>query len=252
MRLIGHRGARQEAPENTLAGFRHLRTLGVRAVEFDIHLSRDGEMVIIHDAELSRTTSGHGLVREHSAAQLAALDATAQFRSPATADGPGQAWSPREGVPTLAQVLAELGDFNHLELELKVQDEADEMAVVAALPSLWQQFALTGRARCTSFNPRLLHRLQQHAPALPRGFLSEADFAGDIVQVAQALGCDAIGPHASRVTPALVTRAHAAGLWVSTWTVNDREQALALAAMGVDGLITDIPTQAKNWLHWRV
>ena len=67
MRLIGHRGARGEAPENTLSGFRHLRALGVRAVEFDIHLSADGELMVIHDAELSRTTSGHGLVREHSA-----------------------------------------------------------------------------------------------------------------------------------------------------------------------------------------
>lgn len=245
MRLIGHRGARREAPENTLGGFRHLRAVGVRAVEFDIHVSRDGELVVIHDAELARTTSGQGWVREHSAAELAALDACHQPAHSGFAP-----WPVPEGVPTLAQVLAELTDFRHLELEIKVQQEADEQAVVAALPAIWRDFALAGRARCTSFNPRLLHRLQQQAPELPRGFLVEADFAGDIVQVAQALGCDAIGPHAQCMTPALVAQAHAANLWVSTWTVNDREQALALAAMGVDGLITDIPTQAKHWLAW--
>lgn len=245
MRLIGHRGARGEAPENTLSGFRHLRTLGVRAVEFDIHLSADGELVVIHDAELSRTTSGHGLVREHSATALAALDACHQPAHKGFAP-----WSKREGVPTLAQVLAELSDFSHIELELKVQHEDDEVAVVAALPAMWQRFNLAGRARCTSFNPRLLHRLQQQAPELPRGFLVEDDFAGDIVQVAQALGCDAIGPNVNLLNAELVSQAHSAGLWVSTWTVNDRQRALELEAMGVDGLITDTPALAKSWLNW--
>jgi glycerophosphoryl diester phosphodiesterase len=245
MRLIGHRGARGEAPENTLGGFRHLRALGVRAVEFDIHLSADAELVVIHDAELSRTTSGHGLVRDHSAAELAALNACHQAAHQGFAP-----WPEREGVATLAEVLAELSEFSHLELELKVQNEADEAAVVAALPALWQRFGLAGRARCTTFNPRLLHRLQQLAPELPRGFLVEDSFAGDMVQVALALGCDAIGPHANLLTAELVAQAHASGLWVSTWTVNDREQALALEAMGVDGLITDTPTLAKSWLNW--
>ena len=127
MRLIGHRGARGEAPENTLSGFRHLRALGVRAVEFDIHLSADGELMVIHDAELSRTTSGHGLVREHSAAELAALNACHQPAHKGFAP-----WPKSEGVPTLAQVLTELSDFSHIELELKVQHEDDEAAVVAA------------------------------------------------------------------------------------------------------------------------
>lgn len=245
MRLIGHRGARGEAPENTLSGFRHLRTLGVRAVEFDIHLSADGELVVIHDAELSRTTSGHGLVREHSATALAALDACHQPAHKGFAP-----WPKHEGVPTLAQVLVELSDFSHIELELKVQHEDDEVAVVAALPAMWQRFNLAGRARCTSFNPRLLHRLQQQAPELPRGFLVEDDFAGDIVQVAQALGCDAIGPNVNLLNAELVSQAHSAGLWVSTWTVNDRQRALELEAMGVDGLITDTPALAKSWLNW--
>lgn len=245
MRLIGHRGARREAPENTLSGFQHLRAIGVRAVEFDIHLSADGELMVIHDAELSRTTSGHGVVREHSAAELAALDACHQPAHKGFAP-----WPKREGVPTLAQVLTELYDFTHIELELKVKHEDDEAAVVAALPAIWQRFNLSSRARCTSFNPRLLHRLQQQAPELPRGFLVEDGFAGDIVQVAQALGCDAIGPHTNLLTAELVAQAHTAGLWVSTWTVNDRQRALALEAMGVDGLITDTPTLAKSWLSW--
>lgn len=238
MLIIGHRGARREAPENTLAGFRHLRDLGVRAVEFDIQVSRDGELVVIHDAVLERTTNGRGQVGEYIAADLANLDACRV---------PFPAWPVREGVPTLDQVLTVLADFTHLELEVKARSPEDEAAVIARLPALWQKHGLAGRARTTSFNPRYLHGMREAAPEITRGFLCEADFAGDAVQVATALACTSLGPAESLCTPALVAAAHEAGLIVSTWTVNSQARAQTLRAMGVDGLITDIPTQALRW-----
>lgn len=241
MRLIGHRGARAEAPENTLAGFRHLRELGVRAVEFDIRVSADGELVVIHDAQLDRTTDGIGNVADFSSAELAALDASHR----AFPD-----WPNREGIPSLAQVLAELSDFRHIELEVKVADATGEARVIEALPALWTRFDLAGRARVTSFNPRLLFGVQQAHPHINRGFLFEADFLGDAIQVAEALGCDAIGPHESRCDEAIIAAAHERGWWVSTWTVNAPERALHLERIGLDGLITDCPSQAQHWLRW--
>ena len=238
MLIVGHRGARREAPENTLAGFRHLRDLGVRAVEFDIQVSADGELVVIHDPVLERTTNGRGQVGEHSAADLAALDACRV---------PFPAWPAREGVPTLDQVLAVLAGFTHLELEVKARTEADEAAVIARLPALWAKHGLAGRARTTSFNPRYLHGIRAAAPDIARGFLCEADFGGDAVQVATALGCTSLGPNESLCTHELTEAAHAAGLYVSTWTVNSQARAQALRAMGVDALITDVPTQALAW-----
>lgn len=238
MLIIGHRGARAEAPENTLGGFRHLRDLGVRAVELDIQVSSDGELVVIHDPSLERTTSGNGLVSAQTAATLATLD-VGRHAWPQ--------WPQREGVPTLAQVLALLPDFIHLELEVKARSEADEAAVIARLPALWQQFSLSGRARTTSFNPRYLFGIRQAAPDIARGFLFEEDFMGDALQVSQTLGASSLGPHQARVTEALVRDAHAQGLIVSTWTVNDETRARQLAGWGVDGLITDIPSQALHW-----
>lgn len=238
MKIIGHRGARREAPENTLAGFRHLHALGVRAVEFDIQVSADGKLVIIHDPALERTTSGQGAVGEYLATELAALDACHQ----AFPD-----WPVSEGVPRLEEVLALLGDFDHLELEVKARTPADEAAVIARLPALWERFGLAGRARTTSFNPRYLMGIREVAPHITRGFLYEEDFIGDPLAAAMALGCTSLGPHQARCTAELVAAAHATGLIVSTWTVNTRERALELAAMGVDGIITDVPTQALSW-----
>lgn len=238
MLIVGHRGARAEAPENTLSGFRHLHALGVRAVEFDIQVSGDGELVIIHDADLQRTSTGEGSVHDWPAAKLAELDACHR----AFPD-----WPFSEGIPRLDEVLALLTDFVHIELEVKARTPEHEAVVIAKLPALWEKYQLAGRARTTSFNPRYLHGMLQTTPHIPRGFLFEEDFAGDVIAVATAVGATSLGPHQRRCTPELIQQAHKAGLMVSTWTVNDQSRAMALAAMGVDAIITDVPTQALGW-----
>lgn len=238
MLIIGHRGARREAPENTLAGFHHLQELGIRAVEFDIQVSADGELVVLHDPELERTTSGQGLVGTHSAEALSRLDACHS----AFPD-----WPSAEGVPRLSEVLALLGDFTHIELEVKAKSEADEAVVIARLPALWAKFKLAGRARTTSFNTRYLRGIEQAAPDISRGLLCNEYFMGDAIETALGLGATSLGPHYTRCSEALIHAAHSAGLVVTTWTVNDEATANHLAAAGVDGIITDIPTQALHW-----
>lgn len=238
MLIVGHRGARAEAPENTLSGFRHLHGLGVRAVEFDIQVSADGELVIIHDADLQRTSNGIGSVHEQTAEALARLDACHR----AFPD-----WPLSEGIPRLTDVLALLDDFTHIELEVKARTPEHEAAVIAALPALWDKHQLAGRARTTSFNPRYLQGIKAAAPHIPRGFLFEDDFTSDPVAMAVTLGATSLGPHQRRCMPALIAEAHAAGLMVSTWTVNDPARARALGAMGVDAIITDVPSQALQW-----
>jgi len=238
MLIVGHRGARAEAPENTLSGFRHLHQLGVRAVEFDIQVSGDGELVIIHDADLQRTSTGQGSVHDWPAAKLAELDACHRAFP---------AWPVSEGIPSLDDVLALLTDFVHIELEVKARTPAHEAVVIATLPALWEKHRLAGRARTTSFNPRYLHGMLQAAPHIPRGFLFEEDFAGDVIAVANAVAASSLGPHQRRCNPELIAQAHAAGLMVSTWTVNDQQRARELAGMGVDAIITDVPTQALRW-----
>lgn len=235
MRLIGHRGARGEAPENTLGGFRYLRGLGVRAVELDIQVSADGELVVIHDSSLERCTDGHGQVGDMPGTALAALDASHKAFP---------AWPAVEGVPTLRAVMEILHDFEHVQFEVKAASDRDVARVVECFPRLWQEFGFGDRGYTTSFNPRYLQLIREQAPSIPRGFLFEKDFSPDPVAAARDLGCRSLGPHQERCTPRLVQDAHAAGLLVSTWTVNTPERMRELADMGVDSLITDFPGRA--------
>lgn len=235
MRLIGHRGARGEAPENTLSGFRHLRALGVRAVELDIVVSGDGELVVIHDSFIDRTTLGHGRVGDMTAAELATVDATHRAFP---------AWPETEGVPTLREVMAALQDFAHIQFEVKARSEDEALFVAEKFPPLWREFGFGDRAFTTSFNPHYLDYVRQAAPEIPRGFLFELDFSLDPLAIAQALGCRSLGPHQERCSHDLIRQAHVAGLTVSTWTVNTPERMRELAAMGVDSIITDLPSLA--------
>lgn len=235
MRLIGHRGARGEAPENTLGGFRYLRHLGVRAVELDIVVSGDGELVVIHDSFIDRTTLGHGRVADLTAAELAALDATHRSFPD---------WPETEGVPGLRAVMEVLRDFEHIQFEVKARSEEEALFVAERFPPLWREFGFGERAFTTSFNPHYLDYVRQAAPEIPRGFLFELDFSLDPVAIALSLGCRSLGPHQERCTPALVAQAREAGLIVSTWTVNSPARMRELAAAGVDSIITDVPALA--------
>lgn len=243
MRLIGHRGARGEAPENTLSGFRYLRDLGVRAVELDIQVSGDGELVVIHDAHLARSTLSGGDVAHKTAAELAQVDACHRAHPH---------WPHTEGVPRLREVMQVLRDFSHIQFEVKAQSAAHCRVVAEQFPRLWRECgfdknpagASTPRALTTSFNADYLQLMAALAPEIPRGFLFELEFAGDAVATALSLGCVSLGPHQARCDAALIRAAHAAGLQVSTWTVNDVARMHALAADGVDSLITDFPSLA--------
>lgn len=235
MRLIGHRGARGEAPENTLSGFRHLRALGLRAVELDIVVSGDGELMVIHDNFIDRSTLGRGRVGDMTAAELATVDATHRAFP---------AWPETEGIPCLRDVMTLLQDFEHIQFEVKARGEDEALLVAEKFPPLWREFGFGERAFTTSFNPHYLQYVRRAAPEIPRGFLFELDFSLDPVAIALSLGCRSLGPHQERCTPDLIRQAHAAGLLVSTWTVNTPERMRELAAMDVDGIITDVPTLA--------
>lgn len=235
MRLIGHRGARGEAPENTLSGFRYLRDLGVRAVELDIQVSADAELVVIHDNSLERTTLGQGEVRLTDSRRLAEVNATQR----AFPD-----WPAVEGIPALRDVMAILRDFKHIQFEVKATSDKDCRIVAEKFPLLWREFGFGDRAFTTSFNPRYLDMIRESAPEIPRGFLFELDFAGNPVEQASALGCRALGPHQGRCDQALVESARTAGLMIATWTVNDPARMQDLARLGIDGLITDVPSLA--------
>lgn len=232
MQLIGHRGARQEAPENTLGGFTYLAQLGLGAVEFDVRQLHDDTLVVIHDADLLRTTGQATSVYDLSQTDLAAIDQRHNWMD----------WQGAEPVATLAQVLAQLNGFSHIEVEVKAVDSAAQAdrLVQYLLPVLdaWPAACIT------SFDLKILHAVRTHTAQQKRGLLIEMPLPIDaIVQTALNLGCTRVGIKDSLCSAELIDALHQHDLACSVWTVNSIDRAKQLQDWGADGLITDVPSQ---------
>lgn len=231
MIVIGHRGARGEAPENTLPAFRHALDAGVRHFELDVRLSWDERPVVIHDATLDRIAGETGAVADLPASQLAALDARHNT--------PG--WATRAGVPTLEEVLVAGSAVESWQLEVKSDAPARIRVLVRRMEELVTQLKLGERVVLTSLDPDVLKIAQKEAPSLARAYVAE-QAEPEPVKTAQKFGCTLLVSNWRLVDEALLARARAAGLPVSVWTVNDLLIAERLANLGVDSLITDFPT----------
>lgn len=232
MLIIGHRGARREAPENTLAGFRHLRALGVHHVELDVRLTKDGELVVIHDPRVDRTTAHKGNVRDFTAAELGAMNGAARFKG---------GWPEPTPVPLLRDVLAEWDALESIQLEVKSTDLNDLRTIAHRLRDLVNERDLIDTAIVTSMDAQMLDFMHQTAPDIRRAFVAER-FVRDPLAVCQLHRCTHLITNYHRVTPQLVQSAHALGLEVSVWTVNDLNIAHRIQHCGADSIITDVPT----------
>lgn len=226
---IGHRGAAGTAPENTLASVRRALEIGVDAVEFDVHRTRDGELVVIHDPTLDRTTTGTGWVRDHTAAAIRQLDAGA-WKGAAHAG---------ERVPTLAEWVAAVPAPMPLFLELKIGSFMYP-GIEADLSRFIRAHGLAGRIQISSFDHEALGRLRELLPEVPTGILYDARPL-DAIGLARDCGATALHPMWLYVTPADVAAAHAAGLQVNVWTPNNPHALAYCQGLGVDGIITDYP-----------
>ena len=231
MIVIGHRGARGEAPENTLPAFRHALDAGVRHFELDVRLSWDERPVVIHDTTIDRVAGETGAVADLPASQLAALDARHNT--------PG--WATRAGVPTLEEVLVAGSAVESWQLEVKSDAPARIRVLVRRMEELVAQLKLGERVVLTSLDPDVLKIAQKEAPSLARAYVAE-QAEPESVKTAQKFGCTLLVSNWRLVDEPLLARARAAGLPVSVWTVNDLVIAERLANLGVDSLITDFPT----------
>lgn len=238
MRIIGHRGARREAPENTLAGFRHLRSLGIDHVELDVRLSRDNQLVVIHDTTVNRTTNGKGAVREMSAADMGALNAAANFSG----------WKDTTPVPLLRDVLKEWPELDSIQLEVKTTHVPDLHLIAAGIAELVDEFDLLDVATVTSMDTQMLAIMHQRAPEIRRGYVAER-FTRDPLAMCHLYHCDLLAMNYHRVKPGMVTTAQDIGIEFSVWTVNDLNIARRLQDWGVDSIITDVPSLMLQHLH---
>jgi glycerophosphoryl diester phosphodiesterase len=220
--VIGHRGAAAHAPENTLASFRKALELGADMIELDVHLSSDGELVVIHDDTLDRTTDGFGPVSSMTLSDLRELDA-----------GGG------ERVPMLREVLELIGGQCGVDIELKGEGTAGPVASMLRRSVDEGPFA-PGSLLVTSFNPIELMEFAPLCPEVRIGILVEGVPEG-VVEVGGHLAVRTIGLDHRFMTEEVVRECIRAGFEVHAWTVNDMERARMLIGWGVGAIITDRP-----------
>ncbi|ARP82124.1 glycerophosphodiester phosphodiesterase [Bordetella genomosp. 8] len=229
-RLIAHRGGGKLAPENTMAAMRAGAGHGYRMFEYDVKLSKDNALILLHDDDVDRTTDGHGPASGMTYAELAALDAGA-WHSPAYAGA---------RIPKLEEVARytiEQGIASNVEIKpCPGRDSETGTAVALAVRELWRDAAVP--PLLSSFSEVALAAAHVAAPQLPRGLLVEQipmDWRDRLVQH----DCIALNVNQKDVTPELVKMVHAAGYRLTAWTVNDPARARQLLDWGVDGIFTD-------------
>jgi glycerophosphoryl diester phosphodiesterase len=230
---IAHRGASAYAPENTLAAFRRAVELGADAVEMDVHCTHDGEVVVLHDASLDRTTDRTGAVADLPFSEVRRASAGAWFSDAYRG----------ERVPALREALDAIPPHTLAVVEIKAAaatlpvlrtireaQRLDDVVVIAFARDV------VGLARW--FEPRASVALLVGAPPVEA---HPVEHAGAMLSVAQALGTSILDVHWKLATPEAVWALHRRGATVWTWTANDTRRIRALVAADVDGIASDYP-----------
>lgn len=229
--IVGHRGARGEAPENTLAGFQIAIEAGAPEIELDVRLSADNHLVVLHDRNVNRTTWHKGVATRYTLAELNLLDARRNT--------PG--WHLPAGIPSLADVVNFCPPTMRFQFEVK-SDTPERMRIKAArLKQFIDEMAMRDRAVVTSSSVEFLRMLGNMDATIPRGYVAEFSYLQPLRKV-NALRCEWLIAHYSLVDRRLMRRVREKGLRVSAWTVNDLNEAERLVTLGVDSIITDFPT----------
>lgn len=236
--IFGHRGASADAPMNTLPAFELAAAQGADGIELDVWLSKDGQVVIIHDATVNGTTDGTGRVQELTLAQLRELDAGGWF-DPSFAG---------TRIPTLDETFEAVGGRLIINVELKSESTRDN-GLERAVAEKIRHFQLQRRVIVSSFNPFALRRFRRLMPDVPIGFLYAPDVPRILRLFMLGVPHQARHPHHSMIDAAYMQWARRRGYRVNTWTVNDPARAAALRDLGVDAIMSDHPGKMREALR---
>lgn len=222
MLKIGHRGARGYEPENTLIGFQKAIDLDLDCIELDVHLSADGEIMVLHDESLDRTTNGKGLVHQFSLQELKQLITDKD-----------------QSIPTLAEVLNLIDKKCNVNIELKSLETVEKVVALIEkyiLEKKWNynQFIVS------SFDCNALKQVAALNAAIPIGIVTETDL--DLaLAFAKSIHAKSIHPYFHLLNAENTEQMQAAGFHVFPWTVNDIEDIKKIKNYKVDGIISDYP-----------
>ena len=233
--IFAHRGASAQAPENTIAAFELALKQQADAIELDVKLSADGQVIVIHDETIDRTTNGRGKVKDMTLAELKALDAGSFFAR----DFAG------EKIPTLEEVFEAVGKHTFINIELKnYRSRRDDLVELVCM--LVKKHQMQKRVMFSSFFPTALSKARSYLPGAPRGLLALNGLLG---VWARSFGFsfgkyDALHPNLQGFTQQEATRVHRLKRRVHVYTVNQEEDMRRLFKWSVDGIFTDDPQLA--------
>ncbi|WP_316743373.1 glycerophosphodiester phosphodiesterase family protein [Streptomyces sp. MK7] len=212
---IGHRGVMGVEPENTLRSFVAAEQAGLDAIELDLHLSKDGALVVMHDADVERTTDGSGPIADKTLAELRALDA-----------GKG------ERIPVFEEVL----DAVRAPLQAEIKD----VAAARALAEVMHRRDLVSRVEVLSFHDEAIAEIANLVPGVRTALVAD-HYGKEVVERAGAVGAATLVLNIRRLTLEIVEHARAADLRIIGWVVNTLAQLRFVRALELDGATTDFP-----------
>ncbi|KUO05365.1 glycerophosphodiester phosphodiesterase [Streptomyces caeruleatus] len=212
---IGHRGVMGVEPENTLRSFVAAQQAGLDVIELDLHLSKDGALVVMHDTDVDRTTDGSGAIADKTLAELRALDA-----------GRG------ERVPVFEEVLDAV--------KSPLQAEIKDVAAARALAEVMTRRDLVSRVEVSSFHDDAVAEIARLVPGV-RTALIASRYGTDVVDRAVAVGAATVCLNIRRLTLEVVEHARKADLKIIGWVVNTQDHLRLVRALELDGATTDYP-----------
>ncbi len=253
---IAHQGGNLERPDETMESFRNGRNTGSDVLEFDVHLSADGHLIVIHDIRVDRTTNGRGRINEMNLPEIEILDAgywwpyhsnddVAKAKVPEDQNFP---WRGKGlNLLTLNEMLSEFPDIP-LNIEVKSGGAKAALQTYRVL----KEAERLGDVLVVSSDTEILKAYREYAPDSPTGahrgevtrfwILGKLGLGGLANVKATALQVPITQGKLKIITPAFIRRAHRNGLAVHAWTINDEEEMVQLIEIGIDGIITDLPT----------
>jgi glycerophosphoryl diester phosphodiesterase len=230
--VIAHRGASGDLPENTMPAFERAIEDSADMIETDLHLSRDGVVVIHHDAHLDRLGI-RGDIGDRTAEELARLNAAPDSEIEAR-------------IPTMVELLDRFGEEIEFNLELKVGANAAYDGIEDIVISALEERGLMDRMLLSCFDDAVLERARARSSSARLAVLASPRAPREILKRAERVGAEAINPHCMLIDEDLVRSAHGSGLTVYPYTANKVEEMTRLLDCDVDGIISNFPARLRS------
>lgn len=233
-KIFAHRGYSGKYPENTMIAFKKALECGVDGIELDVQLTKDGEVVIIHDETIDRTTTGKGFVVDYTYEELEKFDASFKFKDLGF-----------NKIPTLREYFQLVKDYDivtNVELKTGINEY---LGIEEKVWELIKEYNLEEKVIISSFNHFSVMRMKKIAPQLKYGFLSE-DWIIDAGKYTHSHGVQCYHPRFNNLVPNVIKELKKYNLEINTWTVNLEEDMRYLYSNNIDVIITNYPELAQE------